>query len=135
MLNPQNHIILFDGVCNLCNTSVQFIIKRDKKGIFQFAPLQSDFAGQILENFQTSGLKTESVIYISGNKLYSRSSAALRIAKKLNTPWPVLYFFIIIPPFIRNWFYDLIARNRYKWFGKKESCMIPGPELKSRFLG
>ncbi len=135
MLRNPHHIILFDGVCNLCNTSVQFIIKRDKKGIFQFAPLQSDFARQALENIQTSGLKTESVIYISGNKLYSRSSAALRIAKKLNTPWPVLYFFIIIPPFIRNWFYDLIARNRYKWFGKKESCMIPSPELKSRFLG
>lgn len=134
MINPLTHLILFDGVCNLCNASVQFIIKRDKKGIFRFASLQSDFAQQLLENFDTPEPKTDSVIYICGNKLYTRSSAALRIAKKLNAPWPGLYVFIVIPPFIRNLIYDLIARNRYKWFGKKESCMVPGPELKSRFL-
>ncbi len=127
-------IILFDGVCNLCNGAVTFIIKRDPKSTFKFAALQSDI-GQVLtaeHGIDTS--KTDSIILVDNKKVYIKSTAALRIAKNLNGGYPLLYGFIIIPTVVRNWVYDWIAKNRYKWFGQKESCMIPTPELKSRFL-
>ena len=127
-------IILFDGVCNLCNGAVTFIIKRDPKSTFKFAALQSDI-GQVLtaeHGIDTS--KTDSIILVDNKKVYIKSTAALRIAKNLNGGYPLLYGFIIIPTVVRNWVYDWIAKNRYKWFGQQESCMIPTPELKSRFL-
>ena len=104
-------IILFDGICNLCNSSVQYVIKHDPGGLFKFAALQSE-DGQV----------------------FTRSSAALRVAKKLKGIRKLLYALILFPPFIRNFVYDLIAKNRYRWFGKKESCMVPGPGLQQRFL-
>lgn len=131
-MKSDNAIVLFDGVCNFCNASINFIIKRDKKGYFKFAPLQSEIAQNLV------GDKTlpmpESVILIENDKTYDRSSAALRIAKKLDGLWPVLYIFILLPKPIRDWVYNLIGRNRYKWFGKTEACMIPTPEVRSRFL-
>jgi predicted DCC family thiol-disulfide oxidoreductase YuxK len=127
-------IVLFDGVCNLCNSSVQLIIKHDKKRKFQFASIQSEFGKLQISKYQIDTRKTDSVIYIKNNNVYSRSAAALRIVKQLDGLWPLLFIFIVIPPFIRNLIYDFIARNRYKWFGKKESCMIPSHDLKSRFL-
>ena len=125
---------MFDGVCNLCNSSVNFIIDHDPKGHFKFAALQSDF-GQ--EKLQELGFNTEdfdSLVLLSGGKVYKKSSAALRIARRLSGLYPLLYIFIIIPPFIRHALYDVIARNRYKWWGKRDSCRMPTPELRSRFV-
>ncbi|SDW74162.1 Predicted thiol-disulfide oxidoreductase YuxK, DCC family [Lutibacter oricola] len=127
-------IVLFDGVCNLCNSSINFIIKHDTKERFLFASLQSDAAKEILLQFTSKKNDLSSILYIENNKLYSNSSAALRISKYLRTPINWMYAFIIVPKFIRNAVYNYIAKNRYKWYGKKESCMIPSPELKKRFL-
>jgi predicted DCC family thiol-disulfide oxidoreductase YuxK len=121
--------VFFDGVCNLCNTSIQFIIKRDKNGKMKFAPLQSEWAEQLIGKPQY-----DSLILYQNKKVYYRSTAALKIAKMMDGLWPLLYVFIIVPPFFRNFIYDHIAKNRYQWFGKKDECMIPTPELKNRFL-
>ena len=127
-------IVLFDGVCNLCNGAVQFIIRHDKKNIFMFASLQSEVGRKILEQYNFPLDELNSFILIENNKAYTRSTGALRVAKKLNGLWPLLYGFIIIPKFIRDSIYNGVAGNRYKWFGKKDACMIPTPELKARFL-
>lgn len=134
-MESKNHkIILFDGVCNLCNGAVTFIINRDKKDVFKFAALQSEIGRGLTSKFNIDTSKVDSIILIDGDKHYEKSSAALRIAKQLSGAYPLLFGFMILPKFIRNAVYDYIARNRYKWFGKRESCMIPTPELKSRFL-
>lgn len=130
----MERVILFDGVCNFCNASVNFVMDHDPKYYFKFAALQSDFAK---ERLAKAGLNTEaydSVVLIEGDKIYTRSTAGLRIAKKLSGAWPLLYGFIIVPPFIRNAVYDLIARNRYRWFGKSENCRLPSPEERARFI-
>ncbi len=130
----KHKIILFDGVCNLCNSSVVFAIKRDKSDVFRFAALQSEVGEKLVSKFNIDTSKTDSIILIDDEKYYEKSSAALRIAKHLSGGWPLLYFFIIIPKFIRDSVYNFIAKNRYKWYGKKESCMIPTPELQAKFL-
>lgn len=127
-------IILFDGVCNLCNASINFVIDRDKNRYFRYSALQSESGATFLEKFQMPTRVFSSIILVEGDKYYTRSTAALRIARKMDGLWPLMYGFIIIPPFIRNFVYDIIARNRYKWFGKEETCRIPTPELKSLFL-
>ncbi len=127
-------IILFDGVCNLCNGAVTYIIKRDKKNVFKFAALQSEIGQQLISKFNIDTSKIDSIILIDGEKHYTKSSAALHIAKQLSGAYPLLFGFMVVPKFIRNSVYDYIAKNRYKWFGKKESCMIPTVELKSKFL-
>jgi predicted DCC family thiol-disulfide oxidoreductase YuxK len=127
-------IILFDGACNFCDRSVQFVLRRDKKAYFNFASLQSEIGQNLLEKYKIPKDKFESLVLIEDSKAYLFSTGALRIARKLNGAWPLLYGFIIIPPFIRNFFYKLIANNRYRLFGKKEECMIPSPEWRSRFL-
>ena len=133
---PENkQLILFDGVCNLCNSSVQFVIKHDKKDKFLFTALQSNVGKKIIQEFNIDTSKTDSILLYSPDKgLSLRSTAALNIAKQLRFPINTLIIFIIIPNFIRNWIYDLIARNRYKWFGKMDDCMIPTPEIKAKFL-
>tara|TARA_R110002020_G_scaffold155322_2_gene336277 strand:- start:800 stop:1207 length:408 start_codon:yes stop_codon:yes gene_type:complete len=130
----KHKIILFDGVCNLCNSSVIFAIKRDKSDVFRFAALQSEIGEQLTSKYNIDTSKTDSIILIDGEKYYEKSSAALHIAKYLSGGWPLLYFFIILPKFIRDSVYNFIAKNRYKWYGKKESCMIPTPELQAKFL-
>lgn len=127
-------IILFDGICNLCNSSVNFIIKHDTREQFLFASLQSDAAKEILLQFSSKNLNLDSIILIETNTIYEKSTAALRISKNLNGGYKALYLFIIIPKFIRDWVYNLIAKNRYKWFGKKEKCMLPTSEIRNRFL-
>lgn len=127
-------LILFDGMCNLCSSSVQFIIKRDKKKQFYFTSIQSHLGQQIIQYFQLDFTKAESVLLLEKNNIFIESTAALKIANQLSGFWSILYSFIIIPSFIRNSIYQLIARNRYKWFGKKESCWIPTKEIISRFL-
>jgi predicted DCC family thiol-disulfide oxidoreductase YuxK len=134
-MENDKSLILFDGVCNLCDSSVQFILLRDKKDRFRFASLQSDYGQNILKQHNLPTEKFNSLALIENGKLYQRSTGALRIARRLKGAWPMLFAFIIVPPFIRNFVYDIIARNRYRWFGKKESCMMPRPEWKQKFLG
>ena len=130
----SNPVILFDGVCNLCTGSVQFVIKHDPKHQFRFASLQSEFGQQVLKEFDLPSSELGSFILLEDGKIYTRSSGALRVTQKLNGGWPALYAFIIVPPFIRNGVYNWIAKNRYKWFGKKEECWIPTAELNSLFI-
>ncbi|MDA9554824.1 thiol-disulfide oxidoreductase DCC family protein [Pelobium sp.] len=128
------HIILFDGVCNLCNGFVQFVIKRDKKANFKFAALQSAAAKEILLANQLNPQELKTVIFIRDHKVYTQSDAALQIAKGLDGLWPLAGVLLVIPKFIRNAVYQFIAKNRYRWFGEKETCMVPTPDLQNRFL-
>lgn len=129
-----SRVILFDGVCNLCNGAVNFIIDRDPKATFHFTALQQEAGKQILKSFGLDSQKLDTIILYENGKLYDKSTAALRIARHLSGLWPVFYAFIIVPPVIRNAVYNWIARNRYKWFGKRETCRMPEPEVKERFL-
>ncbi|NOS85852.1 MAG: thiol-disulfide oxidoreductase DCC family protein [Ignavibacteria bacterium] len=133
-MSSDHKIILFDGVCNLCNGSVNFFITRDKKDIFRFAALQSDVGIELQKKLKIDHENIESFILIDGNNYYKKSTAALRVAVMLGFPYNLLYPFLLIPSFIRNSVYDIIARYRYKWFGKKEYCRIPTPEEKAKFL-
>lgn len=131
---PHQPILLFDGVCNLCNSSVNFIIKHDSRQQFKFASLQSDAANQILLQFGKNNSELNSIILIQNNKIYSKSSAILRVVKNLGGITSLTFIFWIIPKPIRDFVYDFIAKNRYKWFGERESCMIPTDDLKNRFV-
>ena len=127
-------IILFDGICNLCNQSVQFVIEHDKENLFQFASLQSDFGQDFLKKNQFELLNFNSIIYIEGEQFFTKSSAALKIAQQLNGKIAWLSIFLIVPKPLRDIEYSFIAKNRYRKFGKKESCWLPSPELKTKFL-
>ncbi len=131
---PKNPIILFDGVCNLCNNAVQFVIKHDTLKKFVFASLQSQKGQALLQQYNLPLQSFNSFVLLQNEKVFLKSTAALNVAKQLNGAVKLLYGFIIVPAFIRNAVYNFIAKNRYKWFGKKESCMIPTPALQSRFL-
>lgn len=130
----QKQIILFDGVCNFCNYWINFIIKHDNKDVFKFAALQSDFAKDYLDKFGYTTNRFDTFILIEEDEHFIKSTAALKIAKQLKGWIKLFSIFIIIPSFLRNPFYNLIAKNRYKIFGKKEACRIPAPEEKSKFL-
>jgi len=130
----QHAVILFDGICNFCNDSVNFIIDHDKKGRFSFASLQSDVAKEVLAQYGQNNQNFNSVILVMNGRTYYKSSAALEIARQLDGFWPVFYIFRILPTFIRDFFYDIIAKNRYRWFGKRESCRFPEPAVRERFL-
>ncbi len=125
-------IILFDGICNFCNGSVNFIIERDKKNFFKFSPLQSEAGQKYIEKFGLSDI--DSIILVENEKAYTHSTAALRIAKHLGGIWSLLYAFIIVPKPVRDFFYKWFAKNRYRFFGKKDECMIPTPEIRAKFL-
>ena len=133
MNNNLNRIVLFDGVCNFCASSIQFIIKHDKTNSLQFASLQSAIAQQLLSDYKMSK-SLDGVVFVEDNKAYFKSAAAFRIARYFGGFWKILNVFSILPLFITDFFYDIIANNRYKWFGKKETCMIPSPEIRNRFL-
>ncbi|MBT2663575.1 thiol-disulfide oxidoreductase DCC family protein [Bacillus sp. ISL-45] len=126
-------VILFDGVCNFCDASVQFILDRDDKELFRFASLQSDAGQELLKKHNVPD-DVDSMILIENGKVYYKSSAALRISRHLRGAWKLLYVFMIVPAPIRNIVYDLIAKNRFKWFGQKDSCMLPPPNVRKRFL-
>ena len=130
----EKQIILFDGVCNLCNRFVNFVIDRDKKKYFKMGALQSDEGLAILNERGLDHLGLNSVVLLSKDGYYKESRAALEILKKLDGLWPILYVFIILPPFIRDGLYRWIATNRYSWFGKSDSCRMPSPEIKDRFI-
>jgi predicted DCC family thiol-disulfide oxidoreductase YuxK len=134
-LPPNKKIILFDGVCNLCNSAVQLVIKHDNKDIFRFVALQSELGQEILVHIGIDSKNIDSIVlYEPGVAYYYKSDAALQITKNLDGLFPMGIIFKIIPTGIRNRLYDYIAKNRYKWYGRKESCMIPTPELKIKFL-
>jgi len=126
-------VVLFDGVCNLCSSSVQWIIEHDEKAQFKFTSLQSNTGLEFRKKYNIP-YNIDSVILIQNDIAYFKSTAALKIARNCNGAWKMLYGFIVIPRFLRDIVYDFIARNRYKWFGKKEVCWIPDPELKKRFI-
>ena len=132
----DKQLILFDGVCNLCNSSVLYVIKRDKKDIFLFAPLQSEIGKELINQFNVDTSNTDSILLFNpkSNTLKYKSTAAMHVTKHLGFPSNLLTIFFIVPTFIRNWVYNYVAKNRYKWYGQKESCMIPTPELKSKFI-
>jgi len=127
-------VILFDGVCNFCNASINFVIDHDPQKHFKFASLQSDFGYEVLKKYGRNTSDFDSVILLKNNRLYIKSEAALEIAKDLSGFWKYLSVFSILPTFILDFFYDLIAKNRYKLFGKSEVCRMPSPDLKERFL-
>jgi predicted DCC family thiol-disulfide oxidoreductase YuxK len=134
-VNTYDHpIIFFDGVCNLCNSSVNFIIDRDPRAIFRFASLQSVAARELLKDSDFNPEELDSILLFKEGRVYSKSDAALEISSDLPFPWSLLRFFKILPKIIRDSIYTWIANNRYNWFGKSESCRLPTPELKDRFL-
>jgi predicted DCC family thiol-disulfide oxidoreductase YuxK len=134
MNDSDKIILLFDGICNLCNGLVRFVIKRDRAGKFKFASLQSEIGQSWLKRFGLVQVEFESFVMIQGDRYYSKSTAALKMLKELGGVWKIFYMFIIIPRVVRDFFYDLIAKSRYRIFGKRDECMIPTPELKERFL-
>lgn len=134
-LPKDKKIILFDGVCNLCDSSVQFVIKHDKKDVFRFVQLQSDLGQKIIRHIGISTSEIDSgILYEPANKYYYKSDVAFRILKDIGGIYKCLFVFSILPKSILDKIYEWVAKNRYKWFGKKESCMIPTPELKAKFL-
>ncbi|MFP4556388.1 MAG: thiol-disulfide oxidoreductase DCC family protein [Bacteroidales bacterium] len=135
MLKIEKHIIvLYDGVCNLCNSSVQFIIKRDKKDLFRFAASQTEAGEQLCSVYNVKPIKNDTLIVIEHGKVYTKSTAALKIARRLSGLWPTLTVFFIVPRFIRDYIYGVIAKNRYKWFGRQDTCVKPSTEEKEKFI-
>ncbi|MBF6642361.1 thiol-disulfide oxidoreductase DCC family protein [Flavobacterium sp. J49] len=134
-LPKDKKIILFDGVCNLCNDSVQFVIKHDKKDVFRFAALQSELGLKIIKHIGIDITNTDSIVlYEPGKAYYYKSEAALLIIKEFGGIYTMLRILTLFPKFLSNFVYDLVAKNRYRWYGKQESCMIPTPELAAKFL-
>lgn len=127
-------VIFFDGICNFCNALVRFVIRRDRAARFRFAALQSVTAKHLLGESGGDDLHFDSVVLVEGGQTYRNSTAALRIARGLRFPWPALYALMAIPAPLRDWVYRLVARNRYRWFGRSGQCMVPTPELRERFL-
>ncbi len=127
-------VLLFDGVCNLCSGTARFAIRRDPDKKLKFASLQSEAGQRLLALHQLPAEDFRSMVLIEDGKAYTKSSAVLRFFKKLRQPWPLLYAFAVVPRPVLDFFYDKVSRNRYRWYGKKESCWLPTPELKDRFL-
>jgi predicted DCC family thiol-disulfide oxidoreductase YuxK len=130
----EHPLIIFDGVCNYCCSVVNWVIKNDPRGVFRFAPFQSATAEKILEKFNYPADDLDSFVLIEEGRLYTKSEAGLKVQKLLGGIKGLLYAFIIVPRPVRDAVYDFIARNRYGWFGKRDECMVPSPEIKNRFL-
>jgi predicted DCC family thiol-disulfide oxidoreductase YuxK len=136
MRSSQDHeprrVVLFDGVCNFCDGAVNFILDRDARGHFEFAALQSPAGARLLEQAGQPGMST--IVLFEGERVYTQSTAALRIARKLDGAWPLLYALVVVPKPLRDWAYRTFAKNRYRLFGKLDACRVPTPELRARFL-
>lgn len=130
---PEN-IVIFDGVCNLCEFSVNFIFEHDTVGHFSFTPAQSPPGASLLKHFGINASRLDTVVLVRGDRAFSRSAAAIEIASRLDMPWNLLTLFQVVPEFLRDVIYDLIAQNRYQLFGKKDQCMLPSEGLRRRFL-
>lgn len=135
LLEKEKPVVLFDGECNFCDASVNFILDHNSRKDLYFASLQSDYGQQILKKFHLPAKTFSTLLFVEEGKYYTRSTAALKIASRLDGVWKLLVIFRIIPQFIRDFAYNILARNRYKWFGKKDHCRLPTPEIRSRFLG
>ncbi len=131
---PGNAVLIFDGVCNFCDRSVGFVLKRDRRGRFLFASNQSRAGSALLERFGVDSRSVQSVYLVEGDKIWAKSAAALEIARRMPLPWNLAYGFVLVPKFLRDAIYDWIARNRYRWFGKADSCRMPTAADRSRFL-
>jgi predicted DCC family thiol-disulfide oxidoreductase YuxK len=127
-------IVLFDGVCNFCNASVNWIIARDPRGRFRFAPLQSPAGERLQHEHGLDPTALDTLVLIDRGRVYRKSGAALRVVRRLRLPWPVLFGLIIVPAFVRDFVYDFPALRRYRWFGRRDECMVPSPEVQERFL-
>lgn len=134
MKGVPRYLILFDGVCNLCEKSVQFVIKRDKKKKFKYASLQSNIGEKILWESNLSTSNFDSFVFVEDGQVFTKSTAAIKVATHLGGYWPILEVFILIPKFLRDPIYDFVAKNRFRWCGKKEECWVPTPQLKELFL-
>jgi predicted DCC family thiol-disulfide oxidoreductase YuxK len=134
MTEKEHAVILFDGICNFCNDRINFIIRHDKRDYFRYTPMQSETGMKIMKENNLDATSPDSFFLVENGKSYDRSTAALRIVRKLSGAWPLLYFFIIVPKFLRDIGYKIVAKNRYKWWGKKDACMIPTPEVRQKFL-
>ena len=134
MKHSEINIVLFDGVCNLCNSTVQFIIRNDAKTKFRFASMQNESGQLLLRQLDLPLDRFDTLVYISDSKFYLKSTAVFMILRELGGGWHLLYFFIIFPRFLRDIVYDFIAKWRYRWFGKREKCIVPAPEYSDRFL-
>jgi predicted DCC family thiol-disulfide oxidoreductase YuxK len=134
--NERQHrdVVVFDGVCNLCSRSVRFIIAHEAVPHFEFAPVQSPAGQRLLKRFGFAPDDVKTFVLIAGGKAYVRSDAAIRIARHLRGAWKLTALVWILPRPLRDWLYDVIARNRYRWFGRTDVCMVPTPEVRSRFL-
>ena len=127
-------VVLFDGVCNLCNGAVRFIIARDPRGRFRFASLGSAAAARALADARADAPLPDSVALVENGRVYTKSAAALRIVRRLRFPWPVLWLLVVVPGPWRDRLYDFIARRRYRWFGRQDACLLPTPATRARFL-
>lgn len=134
MPSANGPIVLFDGVCKFCNASVNFLLARDRRGQLRFAALQSPAGQALLARFHLPRDQFASLVLVEGNRCWRRSTAALRIARFLDGPWPLAALLLAVPPFLRDAAYDVLARNRYRWFGQLDSCRVPTPEVRQRFL-
>ena len=134
VVKRMDFVVLFDGHCTLCHGTVVFLIRRDPEGIFTFASLQSEAGKALLAKAGYDGSALDSIVFIEHGRVFDRSTAALRIARKMNRLWPLFYGLIIVPRPIRDAVYNWIARNRYAWFGRVENCLLPTPEIRSRFI-
>jgi predicted DCC family thiol-disulfide oxidoreductase YuxK len=130
----DNPVILFDGVCNLCNGAINFVLRHDKKGIFRFASIQSEAGQQLLAANGIDASELNSFFLVEKGKVYKKSAAALRVVNYFAWYWKELQILRIVPYFLRDAIYDFVATNRYKWFGKRDQCMVPTPDLQKRFL-
>jgi predicted DCC family thiol-disulfide oxidoreductase YuxK len=133
-MSPPGPIVLFDGICTFCNGSVNFIIEHDPHRRFRFAPLQSEFGQALLRRFGLPADDLDTMILVENGRAYAQSSAALRIAWDLGQWWSLLGILFAVPPFLRDGAYNLLAQNRYRWFGRTDTCRVPTPELRDRFL-
>ena len=135
MKSTENQsVLLFDGVCNLCNSSVDFVIRNERSSDIKFASLQSDYGVSLLQRLEVNNVP-DSLVYFNGKEVFFKSEAALKVARHLKWPYRWLTILVVLPLTLRNAVYDWIARNRYKWFGKKETCRLPTAEERERFLG
>jgi predicted DCC family thiol-disulfide oxidoreductase YuxK len=131
---PDEPVVLFDGLCHLCSGTVRFILPRDRARRFRFAPLQSEAGRHLLEASGIEPDPTGTIVLIEGPRAWTRSTAVLRIARGMSGLWPLFYLFIAVPRPLRDWVYEIVARNRYRWFGRRDQCFLPGEEDRERFV-
>ena len=135
MTHFPDNLVLFDGVCNLCSALVQFVIRHDRAAKFRFAAIQSEIGNEIFQSHGLDPAELHTFAFVADGKMFMRSDAAIEVASRFGGAWRILRVFRFVPRVVRDSIYTIVARNRYRWFGRKEVCMVPTPEIKERFLG